>query len=82
MTGSDDPRADMRIEQLALGALQQSGVEALTEQEQSMFLLQVILHATMRLLSLRGRSWTCGMLDVLRAKALEDESGRAGPLKQ
>ncbi|CAB3754329.1 hypothetical protein [Paraburkholderia humisilvae] len=65
-----DPRADMRLEELALAAFQQSGIASLTEQELASFLLKLALHTNARMVSLRGHEWTCGVLDVMKAKVL------------
>lgn len=72
-----DPRVDMRLEQLALSVFQQSDVESLTEQELASFLLMVALHTTSRMVSLRGRDWTCGVLDAMKAKVGEGDHDRA-----
>lgn len=77
MNEAIDPRADMRLEQLALAAFEQSGVESLTEQELAGFLLKLALHTSAKMVSLRGREWTCGVLDAMKAHVLAGDRADA-----
>jgi hypothetical protein len=82
MSEAIDPRSDMRLEQLALSAFEQNGVESLTEQELAGFLLKLALHTNAKMVSLRGREWTCGVLDVMKAQVLAGEGNPSSQNRQ
>ena len=76
MSKAIEPRDAMRIEKLAVEVFEKSGIESMTAEESAKFLMQVILHAVRRLLSIRGRDWTQGLVDTLQAYVREVDLDR------
>lgn len=71
-------RDDMRLEGVALGVLEQSGIESMTENESVKVLGLLAIHVVARLQSIRGADWTSGFLDTIKAK-MQDSGPESGP---
>ncbi|MEW6347082.1 MAG: hypothetical protein RXR20_00875 [Paraburkholderia sp.] len=61
------------LEELVRGALEQSGIATLSEDDSALFLGLLTVNAVTRLLSIRGRDWTCGFIETLKANVLDEK---------